>query len=122
MLSFSEAEFKINNREIMPERPPTLTPMLEALEDCDLFPVIDPERVIVVAGTNGKGTTAKALETLLRASGKTTGLYTSPHLVSICERIQINGELISQEKPNVGAGLIEAFAYVGGSVLITLCL
>ena len=34
----------------------------------------------------------------------------------------LTDELINQEKPNVGAGLIEAFAYVGGSVLITLCL
>ncbi len=34
----------------------------------------------------------------------------------------LTDELIHQEKPNVGAGLIEAFAYIGGSVLITLCL
>src|SRR3984893_3672692 len=50
-----------------------------------------------VAGTNGKGSTAAMLESILRASGLRTGLYTSPHLERIDERIRINGEDISDE-------------------------
>ena len=50
-----------------------------------------------VAGTNGKGSTAAMLESILRSSGLRTGLYTSPHLERINERIRINGEEISDE-------------------------
>ena len=50
-----------------------------------------------VAGTNGKGSTAAMLESILRATGLRTGLYTSPHLERINERIRINGEDISDE-------------------------
>jgi dihydrofolate synthase/folylpolyglutamate synthase len=48
-----------------------------------------------VAGTNGKGSTAAMLESILRAAGLRTGLYTSPHLERINERIRIHGEDIS---------------------------
>lgn len=48
-----------------------------------------------VAGTNGKGSTCAFLESILRIAGYRVGLYTSPHLSSIRERIQINRELIS---------------------------
>lgn len=48
-----------------------------------------------IAGTNGKGSTAAMLESILRAAGYRTGLYTSPHLVRINERLRINGEEIS---------------------------
>lgn len=50
-----------------------------------------------IAGTNGKGSTAAMLESILRASGLRTGLYTSPHLELINERIRMNGENISDE-------------------------
>jgi dihydrofolate synthase / folylpolyglutamate synthase len=50
-----------------------------------------------IAGTNGKGSTAAMLESILRASGLRTGLYTSPHLERINERVRINGEPISDE-------------------------
>jgi dihydrofolate synthase/folylpolyglutamate synthase len=59
-----------------------------------------PERMfpsVLIAGTNGKGSTAATLASILRASGLKTGLYTSPHLVRINERIQINGEVIADE-------------------------
>jgi len=46
---------------------------------------------VLIAGTNGKGSTAATLASILRASGLKTGLYTSPHLVRINERIRING-------------------------------
>ena len=48
-----------------------------------------------IAGTNGKGSTAAMLESILRAAGLRTGLYTSPHLERINERIRIDGEDIS---------------------------
>jgi len=50
-----------------------------------------------IAGTNGKGSTAAFLECILRHAGFRTGLYTSPHLESINERMRINGEEISDE-------------------------
>jgi dihydrofolate synthase/folylpolyglutamate synthase len=50
-----------------------------------------------IAGTNGKGSTAAMLESILRAAGLRTGLYTSPHLQVINERIRIDGENISDE-------------------------
>src|SRR5271163_711439 len=52
---------------------------------------------VLVAGTNGKGSTAATLASILRASGLKTGLYTSPHLVRINERIRVNGEEISDD-------------------------
>jgi dihydrofolate synthase/folylpolyglutamate synthase len=55
----------------------------------------NPERRfpgVLVAGTNGKGSTAATLASILRASGVRTGLYTSPHLARINERIQIGAE------------------------------
>src|ERR1700757_2039974 len=48
-----------------------------------------------IAGTNGKGSTAAFLESILRRAGYRTGLYTSPHLERINERIRVNGEEIS---------------------------
>ena len=60
-----------------------------------------PERrfpSVLIAGTNGKGSTAATLASILQASGLRTGLYTSPHLVRINERIRINGENIDDEK------------------------
>ncbi|MDG1832318.1 MAG: bifunctional folylpolyglutamate synthase/dihydrofolate synthase, partial [Verrucomicrobiota bacterium] len=53
-------------------------------------------RIIHVAGTNGKGSVCAMLESIYRAAGYKTGLYTSPHLVSFRERIQVNRELIAE--------------------------
>ena len=52
-------------------------------------------RSIHIAGTNGKGSTAALIERILRESGFKTGLFTSPHLIRINERIQVNGGQIS---------------------------
>ena len=60
----------------------------------------NPERAfrsIQIAGTNGKGSTAAMLDSICRAAGIKTGLYTSPHLVSITERIKISGVEITRE-------------------------
>jgi dihydrofolate synthase / folylpolyglutamate synthase len=54
-------------------------------------------RTIHIAGTNGKGSTAAITESILRAAGYKTGLYTSPHLLDFRERIQINRNLIEKQ-------------------------
>jgi dihydrofolate synthase/folylpolyglutamate synthase len=59
----------------------------------------DPQkslRFIHIAGTNGKGSVAAMLSAVLSTAGYKTGLYTSPHLVSFCERFQVNGQPIPE--------------------------
>ncbi len=58
----------------------------------------DRLRFIHVAGTNGKGSTCAMLESIYRAAGLRTGLFTSPHLVSFRERIQVNRQLVSENE------------------------
>ncbi len=53
-------------------------------------------RCVHIAGTKGKGSTATMLSAMLSACGHKVGLYTSPHLVDIRERIRINGEVIAR--------------------------
>jgi len=62
--------------------------------------------LIVVGGTNGKGSTCAYLEAILGAAGYKTGLYTSPHLLRYNERVKIAGREVSD------AGLIAAFERV----------
>jgi dihydrofolate synthase / folylpolyglutamate synthase len=64
-----------------------------------LSALADPHKdfpAVQIAGTNGKGSTAVTLDSICRAAGIRTGLFTSPHLISITERIKINGEQISE--------------------------
>ena len=63
----------------------------------------NPERAfnfncVHVAGTNGKGSTSAAIASIIRASGKKTGLFTSPHLMDFTERIKIDGDEITEEE------------------------
>ncbi len=62
---------------------------------------LDPERlnsiVITIAGTNGKGSSAAILESILLAAGYTVGCYTSPHLLDYNERIRLNGRQTSDQ-------------------------
>src|SRR5579859_5049838 len=72
-----------------------------------------PERAfpsVLIAGTNGKGSTAATLASILRASGLKTGLYTSPHLVRINERIRVNGKEISDDEFAALHGQIDQIA------------
>jgi dihydrofolate synthase/folylpolyglutamate synthase len=73
-----------------------------------------PERAypaVQLAGTNGKGSTAAMLDSICRASGARAGLYTSPHLVSITERIRIAGRDITRaEFPRLTAQVRDASA------------
>lgn len=54
-------------------------------------------KTVTVGGTNGKGSTVLALETLLLHEGKTVGSYTSPHLLKYNERIRINGKAVDDD-------------------------
>lgn len=56
----------------------------------------DDLRIVHIAGTNGKGSTASALASILRRQGVRVGLYTSPHLHSFTERIQVDGRSVSE--------------------------
>ncbi len=56
------------------------------------------QRFIHVAGTNGKGSTCAFIESILRTAGERTGLFTSPHLVSFCERMRFRGEMPAMEE------------------------
>ena len=53
------------------------------------------KNVILIPGTNGKGTTARCLEALLLAQGYSVGTYASPHLIRYNERVRINGKELS---------------------------
>jgi dihydrofolate synthase / folylpolyglutamate synthase len=64
------------------------------------------QRVLHVAGTNGKGSVCAMIDAVCRAQGYRTGLFTSPHLVTYRERIQVNGEMIVEEKAAEGLATI----------------
>ena len=51
------------------------------------------QRFLHVAGTNGKGSVCAFMESILRCAGERTGLFTSPHLVSFCERMRHRGDM-----------------------------
>lgn len=56
---------------------------------------LGPTKIVTVAGTNGKGTTCAMLENILRLSGLTVGVYSSPHMLKYNERVRINGSDVS---------------------------
>jgi dihydrofolate synthase/folylpolyglutamate synthase len=66
---------------------------------------------VLIAGTNGKGSTAATLASIVQAAGYRTGLYTSPHLLRVNERIQINQEAISDAEFAVIYDRIERCAH-----------
>ena len=61
------------------------------------------QRIIHVAGTNGKGSVCAMIDSICRAANHRTGLFTSPHLVTYRERIRVNGEMIAPDE--VASGL-----------------
>jgi dihydrofolate synthase/folylpolyglutamate synthase len=74
------------------QHPQTIALGLErARQVLDRMRIRLPGRVVTVGGTNGKGSTCAMLESILRAGGTRTGLYTSPHLVRYNERVRIDG-------------------------------
>ncbi len=88
-------------REIFARRPEhSINPSLERIRGLtDLLG--EPQRaypVIHVTGTNGKTSTARMIETLLRSRGLRTGLFTSPHLSYVGERISVDGQPLEAER------------------------
>jgi dihydrofolate synthase / folylpolyglutamate synthase len=88
-------------REIAARRPEhSIDPSLDRI--ADLVSVLgDPQRacpVIHVTGTNGKTSTARMIDALLRARGLRTGLFTSPHLTDMRERIALDGQPIDEQR------------------------
>jgi len=71
-----------------------------------LLPV--PGKVILVAGTNGKGSTVAALDSVCRAAGYKTATYTSPHLIDYRERVLINNQMLPAEEHCEAFAAIEA--------------
>jgi dihydrofolate synthase / folylpolyglutamate synthase len=88
-------------REIFSRRPEhSIEPTLDRIAALATL-LGDPQRacpVIHITGTNGKSSTARMIETLLLARGLRTGLFTSPHLSSVRERIRIDGEPVTTER------------------------
>ncbi len=73
----------------------------------------DPHRVpdfVHIGGTNGKGSTAALVDSVLRQAGRSTGLYTSPHLSDFAERIRIDGEPAHRDLMETCAGDVLALA------------
>ena len=87
-------------RELLDRAPenkmePRMEPMFRAMEILG-----EPQKacpVIHITGTNGKTSTARMIESLLRAHDLRTGRYSSPHLVSVTERISVDGEPVADE-------------------------
>jgi dihydrofolate synthase/folylpolyglutamate synthase len=64
------------------------------------------QRIVHVAGTNGKGSVCAMIDSISRAAGYRTGLFTSPHLVTYRERIRVNGEMIGEAEVAHGLGTL----------------
>ncbi|GMH42441.1 hypothetical protein BSKO_10360 [Bryopsis sp. KO-2023] len=79
------------------ETPSPLQYMSPHLEAFGLEETLGSLKVIHVAGSKGKGSTCSMVESILRSSGYTTGLFTSPHLCDVRERIRINGALVDEQ-------------------------
>ncbi len=94
------SELREAEAEILARRPEhAIEPTLDRM--AALVSILgDPQRsypVVHITGTNGKTSTARMIESLLRARGLRTGLFTSPHLSSIRERIMVDGQPVSAE-------------------------
>ncbi len=95
-LTYRETVHTLEGLGVMPDRPPGLKAVQAGLKL--LFAHDLPrERIIVVAGTNGKGSTCATLEALFLEAGETVGLFISPHLIESTERIRLNGQDVSPE-------------------------
>src|SRR6204780_5929087 len=96
-----EARLREVEREIIARRPEhSIEPSLDRIKALTEL-LGDPQRaypIVHITGTNGKTSTARMTETLLRVRGLRTGLFTSPHLVSMRERICVDGEPLSSER------------------------
>jgi dihydrofolate synthase/folylpolyglutamate synthase len=101
MTDAAEARLREIEREILARRPEhSIEPSLGRIKALTAL-LGDPQHaypVVHITGTNGKTSTARMADTLLRARGLRTGLFTSPHLTSMRERICVDGEPLSAER------------------------
>ena len=101
MNSDARAELREIERQILLRRPEhSIHPSLDRIRELTGL-LGDPQRsypVIHITGTNGKTSTARMTQTLLHDRGLRTGLFTSPHLVSMRERISVDGEPLSTDR------------------------
>ncbi|MFQ3318998.1 MAG: dihydropteroate synthase [Natronomonas sp.] len=79
--------------------------LLEHLDTPD-----DDLRVVQIAGSNGKGSTARMVESVLREAGYDVGLFTSPHLDDLRERVRINGRKVSKRAVRAFAETVKPYA------------
>ncbi len=93
--SISKMIEALEKRGIIPTQTPSLTPIQKALDKSGLLKKMNPQKTIVVAGTNGKGSTCATLSALLRGQGLNVGMYTSPHLIRLNERFRLNEKDVS---------------------------
>lgn len=75
--------------------------------------------LIIVGGTNGKGSTCAYLESIYRASGYRTGCYTSPHLLAYNERVRIDGAPVADADLCAAFARVEAARQRAGNVMLT---
>lgn len=101
---FSQVLDDLQSRPVMPDRLPSVEPTRRILErmgidGSEFFSKFqkDPRRIVIVAGTNGKGSVCATLEALFQSAGERVAVYTSPHLEVINERIRYRGRNISDE-------------------------
>lgn len=98
MKSFEQVVSYLESLSIMPKSMPGIVKLQAALAETSWFSKIDPTKVIVVAGTNGKGSTCAILQALLVDAGKRVGFYSSPHLIDTTERIRVQEKQISKNE------------------------
>lgn len=96
--TYQQVVERLESLNIMPKEMPGIEKIRLALNSTAWFLKIDPKKVIVVAGTNGKGSTCAILESLLISAKKNVGFYSSPHLVETTERIRFNQKQITKVK------------------------
>ena len=84
----------------------SLTRMLNLLNR--LFPKGFPFKVVQVVGTNGKGSTSHFMSALATAHAHKNGLYTSPHFVSMRERVRVNGKMLAEQEWTLCANIVAA--------------
>ena len=75
--------------------------------------------VIIVGGTNGKGSTCAYLEAIYRQSGYRTGCYTSPHLLAYSERVRVGGVPVADDLLCDAFAKVEAARHAAGEVALT---
>lgn len=108
-----------------------IKPGLDAIEQA-LTKIGNPEKelnIIHVAGTNGKGSTIAFMESILRAHGYSTGVFSSPAIVDVHDQIRVNGQPISEEELHLSfqsiqeaglSGLLTEFELLTVAAFITL--